>query len=53
MIGGTKDKGEKDNRLKTRLTSPLYYPYALVSNTVKMTHGINLKVTHLTFFRNA
>ena len=24
-----------------------------VSNTVKMTHGIDLKVTHLTFFRNA
>ena len=29
MIGRTKDKGEKDNRLKTRLTSPLYYPYVL------------------------
>ena len=26
---------------------------AIVSNTVKMTHGIDLKVTHLTFFRNA
>ncbi len=25
----------------------------VVSNTVKMTQGINLKVTHLTFFRNA
>ncbi len=26
---------------------------SIVSNTVKMTHGIDLKVTHLTFFRNA